>query len=136
MRGSRSAIPVSLRFRCRSSRRFWYRCCARHPPKRADSWNSNGSCTSVSTSHSDPPLILPGDLRRRRRRSRTRPLRLALIATAVIAIATAGVFGVRWFRALPTPGSEAYEKVTQAFYKGLASLEVGLLDDAKREFTI
>jgi hypothetical protein len=28
-----------------------------------------------------------------------------------------------------------YEQVTRAFYRGLASLEVGLLDDAKREFT-
>ena len=37
--------------------------------------------------------------------------------------------------ALPQPGSGAYEQVTRAFYRGLASLEVGLLDDAKREFT-
>ena len=36
---------------------------------------------------------------------------------------------------LPSPGSEAYEQTTRAFYRGVASLEVGLLDDAKREFT-
>jgi tetratricopeptide (TPR) repeat protein len=35
---------------------------------------------------------------------------------------------------LPAPGSEKYEQVTRAFYRGVASLDVGLLDDAKREF--
>jgi tetratricopeptide (TPR) repeat protein len=44
-----------------------------------------------------------------------------------------------WFiggrESLPAPGSEPYEQITRAFYRGLASLEVGLLDDAKREFT-
>jgi Flp pilus assembly protein TadD len=63
-------------------------------------------------------------------------LRPALIAAAVlVAVATAVVFGLRWFTALPAPGSEAYEQVAGAFFRGLASLEVGLLDDAKREFT-
>jgi tetratricopeptide (TPR) repeat protein len=36
---------------------------------------------------------------------------------------------------LPQPGSSAYEEVTRAFYRGLAALEVGLLDDARGEFT-
>jgi Tfp pilus assembly protein PilF len=36
---------------------------------------------------------------------------------------------------VPRSGSERYEQVTQAFYVGLASLEVGLLDDARRQFT-
>ena len=58
---------------------------------------------------------------------------LALIAVVVIAGAVAFVWRSR--NALPAPGSETYEQVTRAFYRGLASLEVGLLDDAKREFT-
>ncbi len=35
---------------------------------------------------------------------------------------------------LPAPGSQAYEDTTRAFYRGLAELQVGLLDDAKRDF--
>ena len=43
-------------------------------------------------------------------------------------------------RAPPTaiclpPGSPAYEQATSSFYRGLAQLQVGLLDDAKREFS-
>jgi tetratricopeptide (TPR) repeat protein len=57
----------------------------------------------------------------------------ALVALAIAAVA--GVLVWRSRNALPAPGSEAYEQVTRAFYRGLASLEVGLLDDAKREFT-
>ena len=38
-------------------------------------------------------------------------------------------------RALPAPGSETYEQTTRAFYHGLAALEVGLLDDARQQFT-
>jgi len=53
----------------------------------------------------------------------------------LVVVAAAVVFGLRWFTALPAPGTEAYEQVSRAFFRGLASLEVGLLDDAKREFT-
>jgi tetratricopeptide (TPR) repeat protein len=61
---------------------------------------------------------------------------MAVIAlSAVVAIAAAGALVWRSRTALPAPGSETYEQVTRAFYRGLASLEVGLLDDAKREFT-
>src|ERR1041384_5518504 len=35
---------------------------------------------------------------------------------------------------LPAPGTAAYENTTRAFYRGLAELQVGLLDDAKRDF--
>ena len=38
-------------------------------------------------------------------------------------------------RALPAPGSDTYEQTTRAFYHGLAALEVGLLDDARQQFT-
>ena len=57
-----------------------------------------------------------------------------VVSIALIAVA-AGAFVWRSRTALPAPGSEAYEQVTRAFYHGLAALEVGLLDDAKREFT-
>jgi tetratricopeptide (TPR) repeat protein len=36
---------------------------------------------------------------------------------------------------LPAPGSDTYEHVTRAFYWGLSALEVGLLDDARSQFT-
>ena len=36
---------------------------------------------------------------------------------------------------LPAPESEAYEEVVRAFYRGLAALESGLVDDAKANFT-
>src|SRR5881394_1087764 len=35
---------------------------------------------------------------------------------------------------LPAPDSPVYEETTRAFYRGLAELQVGLLDDAKRDF--
>ncbi len=37
--------------------------------------------------------------------------------------------------ALPAPGSDSYEQMTRAFYWGLSALEVGLLDDARQQFT-
>ena len=36
---------------------------------------------------------------------------------------------------LPAPGSPAYDQVSRAFDHGLAALEVGLLDDARQQFT-
>ncbi|HET9191365.1 MAG TPA: FG-GAP-like repeat-containing protein [Vicinamibacterales bacterium] len=59
---------------------------------------------------------------------------MALVALAIAVIA-AGALVWRSRNTLPAPGSETYEQVTRAFYHGLAALEVGLLDDAKREFT-
>lgn len=54
---------------------------------------------------------------------------LALVALVV------GVYLVRGRSAgLPAPGSDAYEEVTRSFYRGLATLQVGLLEDARREF--
>ena len=35
---------------------------------------------------------------------------------------------------VPRPGSETYEQTVQAFYTGVAALQVGLLDDAGRNF--
>ncbi|MEO8256413.1 MAG: FG-GAP-like repeat-containing protein [Acidobacteriota bacterium] len=62
-----------------------------------------------------------------------------VVAAVVAAIVCAGVgLGVFvWIRrsGLPSPGSPAYEETVRSFYRGLASLQVGLLDDAKREFT-
>jgi tetratricopeptide (TPR) repeat protein len=36
---------------------------------------------------------------------------------------------------LPAPGTDTYEQMTRAFYWGLSALEVGLLDDARQQFT-
>ena len=64
------------------------------------------------------------------------------IAAAALALAlvAAGVgayyfFGRSANRDLPAAGSPAYEQTTSSFYRGLAQLQVGLLDDAKREFS-
>jgi Flp pilus assembly protein TadD len=46
---------------------------------------------------------------------------------------------ILYFRSIrpsvPPEGSQTYEQVTRVFYRGLAALEVGLLDQAKQEFT-
>ena len=55
-------------------------------------------------------------------------------AVVVAAVAIAAVIYLRR-QSLPEPGSGAYEQTTRAFYHGLAALEVGLLDDARQQFT-
>jgi tetratricopeptide (TPR) repeat protein len=62
---------------------------------------------------------------------------LAIVALACVLIAGAAGFFVFRSRgpALPAPGSETYEQMTRAFYWGLSALEVGLLDDARQQFT-
>ena len=62
-------------------------------------------------------------------------VKLVLAVIVAISAVAAAVFVWRTQKALPVPGSPVYEQASRAFYKGLASLEVGLLDDAKREFT-
>jgi Tfp pilus assembly protein PilF len=60
---------------------------------------------------------------------------VAAIAIAVAAAALAARFAARRSGGLPQPGSPVYEATTTNFYRGLAELQVGLLDDAKRSFT-
>jgi tetratricopeptide (TPR) repeat protein len=58
------------------------------------------------------------------------------VVVIVVAIAAASRYMmVRSRNRLPAPGSPVYEETTRNFYRGLAELQVGLLDDAKREFT-
>jgi tetratricopeptide (TPR) repeat protein len=64
-------------------------------------------------------------------------IRLAIVVlVCVLVAAAAGLFVLR-SRApsLPAPGSDTYEQMTRAFYWGLSALEVGLLDDARQQFT-
>ena len=56
---------------------------------------------------------------------------LALIASGVIAREVL----TRRRAGLPPAGSEAYEQATRQFYRGLAQLQVGLIDAATQEFT-
>jgi Tfp pilus assembly protein PilF len=58
----------------------------------------------------------------------------ALVA-ALLLVVVAAVLLLRRGEAHPAPGSARYEQVTRAFYRGLAALEVGLLDDARQQFT-
>jgi len=51
----------------------------------------------------------------------------------LVALAVGGFF-ILQRRALPAPGSAIYEQTTRAFYHGLSALEVGLLDDARKQF--
>jgi tetratricopeptide (TPR) repeat protein len=67
-------------------------------------------------------------------------MRAAWIAAAGLALVAvaAGVYllvGRSAARGLPAPGSLEYEQTTSSFYRGLAQLQVGLLDDAKREYS-
>jgi Tfp pilus assembly protein PilF len=52
------------------------------------------------------------------------------LATLAVAVTAAGCSRAR----VPDPGSPAYEDTTRSFYRALAELQVGLLDDAKRDF--
>ena len=60
------------------------------------------------------------------------PWIVAIVVFAALAIAAVVLLRRQ---SLPSPGSEAYEQTTRAFYHGLAALEVGLLDDARQQFT-
>ena len=55
-------------------------------------------------------------------------------AAVLVCVAVGAYWLVRRRDRLPPANSQAYEDVVRRFYRGLASLEVGLLDDAKREF--
>src|SRR4051794_13580756 len=65
-------------------------------------------------------------------------LRTGLLVGTISGLALLAVGGVLLTRRagrLPSADSREYEDVVRTFYRGLASLEVGLLDDAKRDFT-
>ncbi len=56
-------------------------------------------------------------------------------AIAVVVIAAVGDYAVWPRRAgLPATSSAEYEQTTQAFYRGLAELQIGLLDGARQDF--
>jgi len=55
-------------------------------------------------------------------------------ALLLVCVAIGAYLYVRRRNRLPAANSQAYEQVVRRFYRGLASLEVGLLDDAKKEF--
>jgi Tfp pilus assembly protein PilF len=60
---------------------------------------------------------------------------IGLLVVALAIAATSRYMMVRSRSRLPAPDSPLYEETTRNFYRGLAELQVGLLDDAKREFT-
>jgi tetratricopeptide (TPR) repeat protein len=68
--------------------------------------------------------------------SKRRPARilLAFIVAALIAGSGLAIYLLRR-PSVPVQGSDAYERVTRAFYRGLAALDVGLLDNARQDFT-
>lgn len=59
---------------------------------------------------------------------------ICVLAVAAVTATVVYVLGLRRV-SLPAPGSEAYELTTKRFYRGLAELEVGLLDAAIENFT-
>ena len=65
---------------------------------------------------------------------RTRPI-LVVAAAAAAALAGWFVLGRGSSSTLPAPGTATYDSAARAFYHGLAALEVGLLDDARAQFT-
>jgi tetratricopeptide (TPR) repeat protein len=58
-----------------------------------------------------------------------------IVAAALVVVVAIGVFVLQRRAALPAPGSDTYEQTIRTFYHGLAALEVGLLDDARQQFT-
>jgi tetratricopeptide (TPR) repeat protein len=60
---------------------------------------------------------------------------LIVAAAALVTAGLASAVLVRRGTGLPGPGDTTYEQTTRAFYHGLAALEVGLLDDARQQFT-
>jgi tetratricopeptide (TPR) repeat protein len=59
---------------------------------------------------------------------------LSAIVVGLLLAAGAGYLVTRRAGRLPALDSPVYEDLVRTFYRGLASLEVGLLDDAKRDF--
>ena len=61
--------------------------------------------------------------------------RLVWVAVAIVlAIAAAGgYFVVNSRRGLPSPTSDAFEETTRRFYRGVAALQVGLVDAARQD---
>ena len=60
---------------------------------------------------------------------------LVLALTLAVVAGLASYVAVKRRAGLPSPGSEAYEQTTRRFFRGLAALQVGLVDAAKEEFT-
>jgi len=57
---------------------------------------------------------------------------ITAIGLGLIVAAVAGAVVVRRLGGrLPSAGSPAYEETTQSFYRGLAQLQVGLLDECE-----
>ena len=76
---------------------------------------------------------MSGDVTSRRPVNRT--ILFVAIAVVLVAAAAIGTFlAARQRRGLPLPGSEAYEQTVRRFYRGIAGLQVGLVDAAKQEF--
>src|SRR5688572_17513562 len=67
-------------------------------------------------------------------RSDRRPFLAAALAL-VVALGGSAYFLWRPGNRLPAPGSPPYEEMTRTFYRGLAALQVGLLDGAQQDFT-
>jgi tetratricopeptide (TPR) repeat protein len=59
---------------------------------------------------------------------------LPALAVLAVAIAAVAVFASRHGRAQIEPGSREYAELTASFYRGLASLQVGLLEQARTAF--
>ena len=60
--------------------------------------------------------------------------RLLLLLVGLAGLGAVAYWLMRPADPLPRPGSTAYEETVQRFYLGLASLEVGLLDEATTQF--
>ena len=70
--------------------------------------------------------------------SNARPFRSRVGVIAIAALLIAAALAVWWWRrgaAIPAPGTQAYEQVSTTFYRGLAALQVGLLENAMQDFT-
>ena len=58
-----------------------------------------------------------------------------VVGLALVGVAAGAFWLTRSPAGLPSPGSDEYRETVRAFYRGLASVEVGLLDDARTQFS-
>ena len=65
---------------------------------------------------------------------RMRFLLYAALGLAVVGIAVGALWVTQSPEGLPSPSSDEYRETVSAFYRGLAAVEVGLLDDARTQF--
>ena len=62
-----------------------------------------------------------------------RAIWVAVAIVLVLAAVAVGYLAINYRRGLPAPNSEAFEQAISRFYRGVAGLQVGLVDAARQD---